>query len=56
MYDNNFEALLLPSVELLTSGHLFDEFLNNDSIVDFGFRRCHFNVVHRAEDNGLASG
>jgi hypothetical protein len=50
----NLEALLLFRVELLAARHFFDEFLHDDSIVDFSLARRDLNVVHTAKNDGLA--
>ena len=54
MNHNHLEALLLLCVELLAACYLFDEFLDDHSIIDFCFARSDLDVVHAAEDDSLA--
>lgn len=50
----NLEALLLFRVELLAACDFFNEFLHDYSIVDFSLAWGDLDVVHAAEDDGLA--
>ena len=54
--NDDFEAFLLLGVELLAAGDFFDEFLDDDAVVEFGFAGRDFDVVHGAEDDGGAGG
>ena len=49
-YDD-LEGFLLLCIKLLTACDLFDELLNDDSIVIVSFRRGHLQVVDGAEDH-----
>lgn len=47
----NLEVLLLVSVQLLAARHLFDQLLNDDSIIIIGFTRSYLQVIHRGKNN-----
>ena len=52
--DDNFEGLLLGFVELLRTCDLFDELLNDYSIVVVGLTWSHFQMIDGGEHNATA--
>ena len=53
---NNFETLLLFCVELLAARNFLDQFLNDHTVVKFGFTWSYLNMIHAAKNDGLARG
>lgn len=53
--DYDFKCLLLLLIQLLATGNLFDQLLDDNSVVLLGFTGSDFDVVKRLEDNALTA-
>jgi hypothetical protein len=52
--NDNFKALLLFCVKLLTACNFLDQLLNNNTVIKFSFAGCYLNVIHTTKNDGLA--
>ena len=52
MNHNHFEALLLLRVQLLTTGHLLDQFLHDYAVVDLSVAGGYLDMVDGREHVG----